>query len=63
MKAQTHSLYHLGSDPGEQFDLSAQMPDVVKELMHAVETHRNSISEKPPLFDLRLQSLTQSGEE
>jgi arylsulfatase A-like enzyme len=56
-------LYHLGSDPGEQFDLSAQMPDVVKELMHAVETHRNSISEKPPLFDLRLQSLTQSGEE
>jgi hypothetical protein len=39
------------------------MPDVVKELMHAVEAHRNSISEKPPLFDLRLQSLTQSGEE
>lgn len=49
-------LYDLGSDPGEQFDISAQRPDVVKDLMQAVEQQRGAVIEKEPLFDQRLQA-------
>jgi arylsulfatase A len=50
-------LYDLGSDPAEQFDISAQMPAVVKDLMQAVDQHRAAMTEQAPLFDRRLQAI------
>jgi arylsulfatase A-like enzyme len=50
-------LYHLGRDPAEQYDISAQKPEVVNELMQAVERHQTAMEEQPPLFDTRLQAI------
>lgn len=55
-------LYHLGSDPAEHYDISTQMPGVVKDLMQAVDQHRAAMKEQPPLFDRRLQSVMSQGE-
>jgi arylsulfatase A-like enzyme len=48
-------LHHLGEDPSERFDIAAQQPAVVAELLAAVEAHRAAMAEKPPLFDSRLR--------
>lgn len=48
-------LHHLGEDPSERFDIAAQQPAVVAELLAAVEAHRAAMVEKPPLFDSRLR--------
>ena len=45
--AETHHdpplLYHLGHDPGEQFDVSKQHPDIIKQIRSVVEKHRATI--------------------
>ena len=46
-------LFHLGHDPGEQYDLAAERPDVVENLLAAVESHRSGMTVAEPLFDAR----------
>ncbi|MCB1686667.1 MAG: sulfatase [Pseudomonadales bacterium] len=50
----TPQLFHLGEDPGERFDVAAANPDVVADLLQAIEVHRAGIVEQAPLFDRRL---------
>ena len=45
-QAETHSrplLYDLGVDPGEQWDVAQQHPDVLKELDQLVRSHRSEM--------------------
>ena len=46
-------LFHLGDDPGERYDLAAERPGVVADLLAAVETHRSGMTVAEPLFDAR----------
>ena len=46
-------LFHLGHDPGEQYDLAAERPDVVENVLKAVESHRSGMTVAEPLFDAR----------
>jgi arylsulfatase A len=50
-------LHDLATDPGERFDLAAERPELVRELLAEVEAHRRSIADAPPLFDRRLEQL------
>jgi arylsulfatase A len=50
-------LYHLGDDPGERFDIAAQNPSVVADLMQAIKRHRFDMIEQPPIFDQRLKAV------
>ena len=45
--------FHLGDDPGERYDLAAQRPDVVADLLAAVDSHRAGMTVAEPLFDAR----------
>jgi hypothetical protein len=36
-------LFHLGHDPGENFDIAAQNPEVVGELIELAEKHRAGV--------------------
>ena len=47
-------LYRLTDDPGEKFDVASQYPDVVASILSAIEQHRQTMKERPPLFDARL---------
>lgn len=58
---ETPLLYHLASDPSERFDVAAQFPDVVADILIAIEAHRAGLDEQPPLFDRRLQKLGAGG--
>lgn len=49
----TPLLYHLGEDPGEQFDVSGAHPEVVAEILELVEEHRKTLQPQASLFDLR----------
>jgi arylsulfatase A-like enzyme len=40
-------LYHLGHDPGENFDLSKQHPEVIAEILKVVEEHRAGVKPVP----------------
>ena len=46
-------LFHLGEDPGENYDLAAERPDVVADLLAAVDAHRSGMDAAEPLFDAR----------
>lgn len=46
-------LFHLGDDPGEKYDLAPERPDVVADLLAAVEAHRAGMTVAEPLFDAR----------
>jgi hypothetical protein len=46
-------LFHLGEDPGERFDIAAQHPEVVEDLLREAEAHQRRLEPGPPLFDLR----------
>ncbi len=50
---ETPQLYDLQVDPGEQFDIAADHPDVVARLQQAVAAHRAGITDAVPLFDQR----------
>jgi arylsulfatase A-like enzyme len=47
-------LYHLTSDPSERFDVAARNPQVVADLMQAIDRHRAGMVERPPIFDRRV---------
>jgi arylsulfatase A-like enzyme len=47
-------LYRLTDDPGEKFDVASQHPEVVASILSAIEQHRQGMTERPPLFDTRL---------
>ena len=40
-------LYHLGHDPGEQWNIAAENPEVVAELIALAGSHRDSIETVP----------------
>ena len=44
-------LFNLADDPGERYDLAAQHPDIVADLVKEVEAHRKTIKPTRPLFD------------
>ena len=52
-------LFHLGEDPAERFDVALQHPQVVADLLQEIEAHKASLEQKPPLFDQRLERVTQ----
>ena len=55
-KATAHTpplLYHLGHDPGEQFDVAVKNPDVVSELRKVYEEHRAAMKPGAPQLEAR----------
>ena len=48
---ETPLLYHLGADPGESYDLAAERPEILAEMLEAVREHRASMETRPSLFD------------
>ncbi len=44
-------LYDLGSDPGEQADLSAQQPEIAQQLSDRLQTWLNDMEAKKPIPD------------
>jgi arylsulfatase A len=44
-------LFNLADDPGEHYDIAAKHPDIVADLVKAVEAHRKTIKPTKPLFD------------
>jgi arylsulfatase A len=46
-------LYHLGRDPGEHFDVGAEYPDVLHDLIAEANRYRESVEVKPSVFDAR----------
>jgi arylsulfatase A-like enzyme len=51
-------LFHLGQDPGEKFDIAAEEPDVVSDLLAAIAAHQAGLETAEPIFDLRLKRLS-----
>ncbi len=54
-------LFDVVADPGENNDLSAERPDLVRQLVAAAERHQNSFEPAPPMMDVRLGRLSASG--
>ena len=44
---------HSGDDPGERFDIAAEHPDVLQDLMQEARRYRESVAVKPSVFDAR----------
>ncbi|MEM9422295.1 MAG: sulfatase [Pseudomonadota bacterium] len=52
---QTHSpalLYHLGEDPGEKWNIAADAPEKLQEVIAAANAHSEGMTLAPPLFDV-----------
>lgn len=47
-------LHNLANDPSERFDIASERPEIVEDLLRAMDSHRNGMVEKPPIFDMRL---------
>ena len=54
---ETPLLYHLHRDPAERFNVAAQHPDVVADIVASVVAHRANLTIAPPLFDARLAAI------
>ena len=48
-------LYHLEHDPGEQFDVSAEHPEALEEIMARVDAHRAGLDPWPIQLDARIE--------
>lgn len=44
-------LYHLGEDPGEKFDIAEKQPQVLAEILAAVQIHQSKFTVAEPIFD------------
>jgi len=53
----TPELYDLRQDISEREDLAAQFPDVVNEILAAIETYRENTPVKDPIFDARIAGI------
>jgi arylsulfatase A-like enzyme len=55
-KAEPHDpplLYHLGHDPGEQYDVAAKHPEVIAELRKLADEHRAAMKPGKPQLEER----------
>lgn len=50
---ETPELYNLKRDIAEQENIAAKHPEIVVDLLRAVEMHQATMTRKPPLFDQR----------
>ena len=50
---ETPELYNLKRDVAEQENIAAKHPEIVEDLLRAVEMHHATMTRKPPLFDQR----------
>ena len=50
VKHDTPVLYELGSDPGERFDVAAEHPDVIADIMAEVAKHNKELVRGTPQF-------------
>jgi uncharacterized sulfatase len=53
---ETPLLFNLADDPSEKLDIASENPAVVTEILQQVKEHRAGMTQKPPLFDLLLES-------
>ncbi|MBT7582727.1 MAG: sulfatase, partial [Kordiimonadaceae bacterium] len=44
-------LYHLGEDPRELFDIAADNPEIVADMMEAVAVHKSGMTIAPSIFE------------
>ena len=49
-KHETPVLYQLENDPGERFNVAAEHPDVVADILHEVEKHKQALVPGTPQF-------------
>ena len=50
-------LYNLGHDPGEQFDLAKQHPEVIAELMKLIAEHQKGMKPGPQQLEERIKQI------
>ena len=50
-----HSCINLGHDPGEQFDLAKQHPEVIAELMKLIVEHQKGMKPGPPQLEEQIK--------
>lgn len=50
---ETPLLYHLGEDPGESWDLAAERPEILAEMLEAMREHQAAMEMRPSLFESR----------
>ena len=50
----TARLYHLEHDPSEQYDVAAEHPEVIADILREVERHQAGLKAHPSQLDARI---------